>query len=87
MISSTATHAADELRALLRDGALPRLGLVDVGQGSRLTFDLAVTATLGDQARLTSRAATGHEVAAERWHQLGEDLERLHRMAVSARGP
>jgi hypothetical protein len=85
MISSTAARAADELRALLRDDALPRLGLVDVGKGSRLTFELAVRVTLTDLARLTARANTGHEVVADRWHQLGEDLERLHRMALAAR--
>ena len=85
MLASNALQWADELRPLLRDGALPRLGLVDVGKGSRLSFELAVRVTLTDLARLTARANTGHEVAADRWHQLGEDLERLHRMIIAAR--
>jgi len=87
MMPSRAANAADELRALLRSGDLPRLGLVDVGMGSRLTFELAVRVTLTDLARLTALAHDGHTVEADRWHQLAADLKRLHRMAVQARGP
>ena len=86
MIPPRAAHAADELRALLRDGALPRLGMVDVGMGARLSFESAVRVTLTDLAHLTARHDAGHDVGAARWHQLGKDLERLHRMAVAARG-
>ena len=85
MISADATNQAGELRALLRAGALPRLGLVDVGKGSRLAFELAVRVTLTDLARFTALARAGHVVAADRWHQVGDDLDRLHRMAVAAR--
>jgi hypothetical protein len=85
MTPARATRAANELSALLRAGALPRLGLVDVGQGSRLTFELAVGVTLTDLDRLTTRVNAGHVVDAGRWHQLGEDLERLYRMAITAR--
>ena len=55
-------RAADELRALLRSGALPRLGLVDVGGGSRLAFELAIRATLNDLDRLTARERGGQVV-------------------------
>ena len=85
-ISAQAIHQADELRALLRDEALPNLGIVDVGKGSRLTFALAVAVTLADLTRLTLLADTGHPVGPDRWRQLGEDLERLHRMAITALG-
>jgi hypothetical protein len=85
MLASKAIHAANELRALLHDEALPRLGLVDVGKGSRLTFELAVGVTLTDLDRLTARVNAGQVVHAGRWHQLGEDLERLYRMVVTAR--
>jgi hypothetical protein len=74
---------ADELRALLRDDALPRLGFVDVGKGSRLTFELAVRSTLADLTRLTQMMDAGHVVGADRWRQLGGDIERLHGMAIS----
>jgi len=36
MLTSRALHWADELRAFLRDGAPPSVGIVDVGMGSRL---------------------------------------------------
>jgi hypothetical protein len=55
-----------------------------VGKGSRLSFELAVRVTLADLTRFTHSAAAGHGVEASRWHQLGEDLERLHRIAVTA---
>ena len=85
MISADATNQADELRALLRAGVRPRLGLVDVGKGSRLAFELAVRVMLTDLARFTALARGGHVVEADRWHQVGDDLDRLHRMAVAAR--
>jgi hypothetical protein len=82
-IPSAAIHAADDLRVLLRAGALPRLGLVEVGMGSRLSFELAVSVTLADLVRFAAWEDAGCEVAADRWHQLGDDLERLHRMSVT----
>lgn len=85
-ISATAIHQADELRALLRAGTLPPLGLVGVGKGSRLRFELAVRVTLNDLARFAASALAGRDVAADRWQQLGEDLDRLHGMAVTALG-
>jgi hypothetical protein len=87
MIPAEAIHAADELRALLRDGILPQLGFVDVGQGARLTFESAVRVTLADLTRFTAWEEAGRAVEVERWYQLGEDLMRLHRMAITARGP
>ena len=87
MLKSRALHWADELRALLRDGALPRLGIVDVGMGSRLTFELAVRLTLADLARLTHLTDAGHAVETDRWKQLTEDIERLHRMAFTEPPP
>ena len=84
MIPAEAVHAADELAGLLHDGRLPWLGLVDVGKGSRLAFELAVRATLADLHRFTTWKHTGHAVAAERWRQLGDDLMRLHRMALTS---
>lgn len=86
MISPEAMRAAAELRALLRAGALPRLGLVDVGMGARLSFESAVRVTLADLARFTARHDAGHDVSAARWCQLDEDLERLHRMTTAAHG-
>ena len=86
MIPSDATQAADELRALLRDGALPPLGLVDVGLGARLPFEMAVRVTLNDLARLTARADDGRWFDADRWDQIFDDLVRLHRMAITAPG-
>jgi hypothetical protein len=77
-------HAADDLWTLQRDEALPRLGLVDVGGGARLAFDLAVGLTLADLARFKAWERTGRRVEPERWSQLGADLLRLHRMATSA---
>ena len=65
MSPSDATRAADELRTLLRDGALPHLGLVDVGLGARLPFEMAVRVTLNDLARLTALADGGVDTA--RW--------------------
>jgi len=84
-LSATATVRAGELRALLRAGALPRLGLVDVGLGSRLSFELTVRATLNDLARLAARADAGSAVGPYRRRLLCADLERLHRLAVTAR--
>ena len=83
MRASKVLHWADELRALLRDGALPSLGIVDVGMGSRLSFELAVRITLADLARLTHQMDAGHAVAADRWKQVSEDIERLHQMAFA----
>ncbi len=85
-ISPEAARAAEELRALLRAGGLPRLGAVDVGKGSRLPFESAVRVTLADLARFAAWEHAGRDVAAARWRQLGEDLARLHRMAVAAHG-
>lgn len=87
MLAPQVLHWADELQALLRDGALPSLGLVDVGMGSRLAFELAVRITLADLARLTHRMDSGQAVGADRWQQLHEDIERLHRMAFAAPPP
>ena len=84
-IPPAAVRAADELRALLRSGALPPLGLVDVGGGSRLAFELAIRATLNDLDRLTARARGGQVIEAHRWRLLGDDLLRLHGMAAQAR--
>ena len=78
-------RAAEELRALLLASRLPRLGLVDVGMGSRLSFEAAVRVTLADLARFTAWEHVGRAVDAERWRQLSEDLERLHQMTVAAR--
>ena len=86
-LSASAIHAADELRALRRDAALPSLGLVDVGMGSRLSFDLAVAVTLADLHRFIAWDRAGRPVGHRRWRQLNSDLERLHRMAVAAPGP
>jgi hypothetical protein len=79
-----AIRAADGLRTRLRDGALPCVGLVDVGKGSRLSFELAVRVTLSDLVRFTTWGEAGHEVGPDRWQQLGEDLKRLYRTAVMA---
>ena len=84
LISPDVVRAAQELRALLREGGLPRLGLVDVGKGARLSFESAVRVTLGDLARFAAWEDAGREVEAERWRQLAEDLARLHGMAVTA---
>ena len=85
-LSWGAIHAADELRALLRADALPCLGLIDVGKGARLPFESAVRVTLADLARFAAWEHAGRDVAAERWRQLGEDLDRLYRLAVAACG-
>jgi hypothetical protein len=87
MLVPQVLRRADELQALLRDGALPSLGLVDVGMGSRLAFELAVRVTLADLARLTHLTEAGHAVRADRWTQLRVDIERLHRMAFAAPPP
>jgi hypothetical protein len=84
MITRREARAADDLRALLRDEALPRLGLVDVGGGSRLAFELAVGATLAELDRLAAWERAGRPVDPGRWRQIGSDLVRLHRMATSA---
>jgi hypothetical protein len=83
MITPEAARAAEELRARLLEDRLPRLGAVDVGKGSRLPFESAVRVILADLARFTAWERAGQDVDADRWHQLGEDLERLHRMAVT----
>jgi hypothetical protein len=83
-VPPAAIRAAGDFRALLRAGVLPRLGLTDVGSGSRLVFELAVRATLNELARFAALARGGHVVAAKRWRLLGEDLLRLHRIAAGA---
>jgi hypothetical protein len=80
---SDATRAANELRALLRDDALPNRGLVEVGAGSILAFELAVRATLTNLDFLAARANACHPVDEDRRRQLEEDLTRLHSMAVA----
>ena len=85
MIPAEAIEAATRLEGLLRDEALPRLGPVDVGGGARLSFESAVRATLADLHRFTGWERAGRAVPTERWRQLGDDLVRLHRMAVRAR--
>ena len=84
MLSPEAARAAEGLRALLHRGGLPRLGAVDVGKGSRLSFESAVRVTLADLARFTTWERAGRAVDADRWRQLVEDLARLHRMAATA---
>jgi hypothetical protein len=81
---SEAIRAANDLRALLRDDVLPHLGLVAVGQGSLLAFELAVRATLNDLARIDARVDSGHRVDAGRRRRLEEDLARLHSMVLAA---
>jgi hypothetical protein len=83
MIPAEARDAAMRLEGLLRDDALPPLGLVDVGMGSRLSFELAVRVTLADLRRFTRWERAGRAVATERWRRLGDDLVRLHRMAIT----
>ena len=81
MITSKALRRAHAPRARLRDGTRPSLGIVHVGNGSRLTFELVVRIALADLTRFTRATDTGREVEADRWQQLSEDLGRLHRMA------
>ena len=82
MLPPEAIRAADELRTLRRDEALPRLGLVDLGEGSRLTFQLAVGVVLSDLARFTAWERAGRRVEPRRWQRLSADLVRLHWIAV-----
>jgi hypothetical protein len=84
MLSLEAVRVVEVLRALLLKSRLPQLGIVDVGMGSRLSFESAVRVTLADLARFTAWEHVGRDVDADRWCQLSEDLVRLHRMAVGA---
>ena len=86
MLSLRAVHTADQLRALRRDGALPPLGVVDVGPGARLGFELAVNTTLSDLDRLVGLARDGRAIDLQRLYRVEEDFARLHRMAVAANG-
>jgi hypothetical protein len=83
MLSAPSARYASELRTLLEAGALPDRGLVDVGMGARLSFELAVRVTLADLTRFVRWRAAGRVVGADRWRQLSADLERLHAMAVA----
>jgi hypothetical protein len=85
MNSSRAIRAADELQAMLREGTLPRLGLVDVGMGARLPLEMAVRVTLADLARTAARVDPNQEREVTRWEQLLADLERLHHMATAGK--
>ena len=54
MLSPEWMRTVEALRALLLANRLPRLGIVDVGMGSRLSFEAAVRVTLADLARFTA---------------------------------
>jgi hypothetical protein len=79
MLSEQAEHHARELRAMLRNGILSRLGHADVGHGVVLPLDLAATIALSDLDDL----GDGGTVAQSRWRQLEADLEHLYRLATS----
>src|SRR5215212_9252813 len=87
MTAARTLDRADELLALLRADDLPDLGLVAIGQGSRLPLEMAVRVTLTELARLERLSAAGCETDPARWQQLGEDVERLHHLLGTAPGP
>ena len=87
MLSARAAEHARELRALLADGTLGRIGAVDLGGGVRLRLDHAVRIVLGDLDDLTSQVRAGRDTDADRWEQLDEDLTYLHRLARPDRPP
>ena len=87
MLSEMAAEHARELRALLADRTLGRIGAVDLGGGVRLRLDHAVRIVLGDLDDLTAQAQAGRDVDADRWDQLGEDLAYLHRLARPGQPP
>jgi hypothetical protein len=84
MIATRALDRADELLALLQTDTVPDLGIVDVGQGSRLPIEMAVRVTLTDLARLERLSAAGCETDPARWRQLAGDVEHLHRLIGAA---
>jgi hypothetical protein len=87
MISERAAEHARELRALLADGTLRRIGAVDLGGGVKLRLDHAVRIVLGDLDDVVVQAQAGREVDADRWEQLGEDLAYLHGLARPGQSP
>ena len=87
MLSEMAAEHARELRALLADGTLGRIGSVDLGGGVRLRLDHAVRIVLGDFDELAAQVQAGRDVDAHRWEQLGEDLAYLHRLARPGQPP
>ena len=87
MLSERAAEHARELRALLADGTLGRIGAVDLGGGVRLRLDHAVRIVLGDLDDLATQVQAGRDVDADRWEQLGEDLAYLNRLAQARQAP
>jgi hypothetical protein len=75
MLSEMAAEHARDLRALLADGTLGRIGTVELGGGVRLRLDRAVRIVLDD---LAGQVQAGHDVDADRGEELGEDLAYLH---------
>jgi hypothetical protein len=84
MLSTQAERHAHDLRILLGDGTLTRIGDADVGDGMTLPLDLAATIALSDLDDLTDLVADGIPVDEGRWRQLEADLEHLYRLATPA---
>jgi hypothetical protein len=82
MTTPTTWQKTAELDMLLRAELLSDLGLVDVGGGSHLGFELAVRFTLSELARLAALENDGCRTDPSRWDQLKDDVERLHRLAT-----
>jgi hypothetical protein len=76
-------HRAEELRVMLGDGTLTRVSSVDLGNGMTMPLEHAVKIALSDLDDLTQAASDGLAVDGRRWQQLGDDLNRLYRLATS----
>ena len=87
MLSEQAAEHARDLRALLADGMLGRIGIVDMGGGARLRLDHAVRIVLDDLDDQTAQARAGRDVDVERWRQLDHELAHLHRLAQHLHPP
>ena len=97
---SVAAYVQRETAKLSRSDGSPVFGPAEhaerhaaILQAAGDQFDRAVARhldraarTVADLTRFTHLTEASHGVEASRWHLLGEDLDRLHRMAVAARG-
>ena len=82
MLSPRGIHHADELRAMLDDGALPEDGPVELAHATVPTLDLAVRLTLADAGHL-GYVDAGQPGIPERWYVVEADLELLWWLAFA----
>ena len=82
MLSPRGIHHADQLRAMLDDGALPDDGPVELAYGVLDSPDLAARIVLAEIDHLAQLVAAGLDIP-DRWSMAEADLEAVWWLVIT----